>query len=75
MLDSVSMVSEARCDFFENTEDFHVRLDKGMVESGDSLRGLPACVRFLRMSSRQRSTSGCQPASAYGGKSLWTTSC
>ena len=42
---------EAAWGCFENTEEFHVRLDKSMVESGGSLRGYPAGVRSLRMSS------------------------
>ena len=35
---------------FENVEEFHVRLDKGMEESGDSLCGHAAGVRSFRMS-------------------------
>ena len=45
--DSKGMVPEAACGCIENTEEFHVRLDKGIVESGDSLRGYPAGRAFL----------------------------
>ena len=46
------MVFEAGSDFFENTEEFPVRLDKIMVEWRDSMRGYPVGVRSLRMSTR-----------------------
>ena len=41
---SEGVVFEAACGSFENTEEFHVRLGKGMVESGDSLCGYLAGV-------------------------------
>ena len=34
---------------FENSEEFHVRLGKGMEETGDSRCGHPAGVRSWRM--------------------------
>ena len=52
--DSEGMVFEAARGGIENTEECHVRVDKGIVESGDSLRGYPAGVRSLRMSPSSR---------------------
>ena len=52
--DSEGMVFEAACGCFDNTEEFHMRLDRSMVGSGDSLRGYPAGVRSLRVTSSSR---------------------
>ena len=54
VLDPEGMVFEAACGCIENTEEFHVCLDKGMVQLGDSLRGYPAVLRSSRISSLSR---------------------
>ena len=42
-------LSSPLCGCFMNAEEFQVRLDKGMEQSGDSLCGHHAAVRSLRM--------------------------
>ena len=54
---SLSLIPRVRCSRLrgrplEHTEEFHVRLDKGIVESGDSLCSYPAGVRSFRMSAK-----------------------
>ena len=45
-----SLSSPLRGSFGAHVLEFHVRLDKGMEESGDSLCSYPAGVRSFRMS-------------------------
>ena len=52
------MIPRVRCSRLrgaplEHTEEFHVRLDKGIVESGDSLCSYPAGVRSFKMSAKR----------------------